>query len=138
MGGMSYKQAAGLMGIGVVAWGIGVVALRMMGPGGWLGNERTALVYALIVPATLPIVWLGPRLVGLPRRESLAAAAMITTPAALMDGVVVRWFPSVYAPNPAALAQAGATLLWGLGVGLALGAVLTMVAQRQEGKGMTR
>lgn len=80
--------------------------------------------YAAIVPGTLPFVLLTRALARLGPRQLFPGAALLTTVALLIDGIVVAFVPAIYSEEPALLARIAAAILWGGGVGLALAWIL--------------
>ncbi|MCW5737890.1 MAG: hypothetical protein KIS73_27465 [Enhydrobacter sp.] len=124
--GVDAGRAVLLVLAGMVVWFLGVLLLRWVGSTGALGNGWTPLVYALVLAGTVPLVVAAPRLLGLPRHQTLACASIMAATASMMDGIVVRWFPAVYSTDPQLLAQIAASLLWGIGVAVALGLLLSL------------
>jgi hypothetical protein len=84
------------------------------------GSNRIWL-YLLVIPGTLPFVPLVRRSAGLAPGQHFIAMAVATAVAALLDGVALAWFPWLYADTIERVAAAGAVILWGAGVGMALG-----------------
>jgi hypothetical protein len=132
--GLDLGRAVLLVLAGVVVWSLGVLLLRWLGSTGALGNGWTPLVYALVLAGTAPLIVAAPRLLRLPRSQTLACASIMTGTAAMIDGIVVRWFPSIYATDPQLLAHVGAALLWGVGVAVALGLLLSLGGASSRGR----
>lgn len=114
------NQVAITAACGAALWFVGIFQIRWAGALGALGDARTLLVYALIVPGTIPFIWAVPRMLGLPRAARLHCGAIMGATASLLDGVAVRW-THCYAADPLLRAQSAATLLWAIGVVVALG-----------------
>ncbi len=119
-------QTAIVAANGLFLWLVGVLAIRWIGPLGGLGDGWTPLVYACVVLVSIPAVAVTPRLVGLGRDHRLICACVMATTAATLDGIVVRWLPFVYADQPQRLAEAAASLLFAIGVLVALGMALSL------------
>jgi hypothetical protein len=114
-----------LTAIGVAVWIGGVALVRALDAAGALSGPWALLVYAAIIPGTAPLITQVPRLLGLPEDARLGCAAVMAGTAALMDGVVVRFFPWVYAADPTRIPAIAGTLIWAFGVAFVLGYVMT-------------
>jgi hypothetical protein len=84
--------------------------------------------------ASLPVGWLSvllARYVGrLAPRQLLAGVGLVGALAMMIDGVALRWFPSVYGSDPVAVRLGAAWLLWGYGVSLAIAVVMSAQHER--------
>lgn len=118
---LTLAQIAILAAYGAVLWFLAALLIRAIGPMGSLDAGSRALTYALVVPGTLPCVLLARRIAGLARRQLAAGMAAATAAAALLDGIALAWFPALYGNEP----LAGAVILWGAGVGLVMGVVMS-------------
>jgi hypothetical protein len=122
--GLSARQFALLALMGAVFWFVAALIVRWT-VAGWVGNDAlTALVFALVIPGTVPALIMGARVAGVGRDRLQAAAALMTGAAALLDGVALTWFPTLYGSDPAHWLGGAAVILWGAGVALMLGFVL--------------
>ncbi len=121
---LSARQFALLVLMGAVFWFVAALIVRWTAAS-WVGNDAlTALVFALVIPGTVPALFMGTRLAGVGRDRFQAAAALMTGAAALLDGVALNWFPTLYGSDPAHWLGGAAVILWGAGVALMLGFVL--------------
>lgn len=107
----------------LVIWGAGLwfaaaLLTRWLEPLGALGKPWVMLTYLLVVPGTVPVVYLTRRVAGLAKNQTALGIAITTAAATLLDGLALAWAPGLYCS--AGLAGAAA-ILWGAGVGLALG-----------------
>lgn len=132
--GLGPGRAVLLVLAGMIVWFLGVLLLRWVGSTGALGNGWTPLVYALVLAGTVPLIVAAPRLLGLARHQTLACASIMAGTAGMMDGIVVRWFPSIYATDPHLLAQIAASLLWGIAVAVVLGLLLSLGGPAPRGR----
>lgn len=121
---LSPNQTLAAVAAGVFFWFLGVWIIRWVGGLGALGNDWTALVYALTLVGTAPALVATQRVMGLGRIQRLPLAMVIAATAACIDGVVVRWFGWVYFDEPIMQARAGAVLLWAIGSLCLLGLVM--------------
>jgi hypothetical protein len=106
---------------GAVVWLVFALLLRWMGPMGIYAGPLQVGMYLLVVPLTLPVLFQMERLAKLRRDQVFAGMAVGTMAAILLDGVALGFFPQLYGATVEMWAGAGALILWGGGVGLALG-----------------
>lgn len=92
--GLTSGQSILLMGIGAALWFLAAIILLIVAPMGALEGSARAITYALIVPGTLPFVWLTQVLAKLRHDQITIGVAFVAATALLIDGVVVAWFPS--------------------------------------------
>jgi hypothetical protein len=112
------SQWVRLLVLGTLLWFVAVLLLRAIGPLSWSGR---VLLYVLVVPGTVPFLWLVRWLAQLQRDRVHVGVAVVTATALLCDGVAFGWFPQLYSGDAhVAVASAGA-VFWGAGVGLVLG-----------------
>lgn len=116
------RQIAILVATGTVLWLAAALLLRFLAPLGIYGETGRVILYAAIVPGTWPFVLLLIRAAGLRRAQALSGVAIALAAATLLDGVALAWTPSLYGTTVEQIAGAGAAILWGAGVFLALGA----------------
>lgn len=121
--GLNLRQLSILAALGAILWLGAALLLGALAPLGiYEGMARVAL-YAAIVPGTWPFVLLLIRAAGLARRQALGGVAVALAVAMLLDGLALAWAPGLYGTTEAHVAGAGATILWGAGVFLVLGAL---------------
>jgi len=109
---------------GIVLWFVAAMILRVVGPMGALDESRRAITFALIIPGTVPFVYLfrwAAKLVG---DQLLMGIAIGTMAAAFCDGIALSWAPALYGEGLAQIAGSGATILWGVGVVLLLALII--------------
>ena len=107
-----------LLLLSVVLWAAGVVTIRVLAPTGWL----TSGLSWLVLPATIPLVWLTLRLAmriagGM---DPVLVAAFVSMPALLLDGLAFSYVPFLYGAAEDERRAGAAWLLWFVGVSLAL------------------
>ena len=106
--------------VGVVLWFIAAMILRLVGPmGAFEGNARY-LTYALVILGTWPFALAMPWMAGVSRAQMVPSVGAATLAASLLDAVALAWVPQLYGSRIEIVAGAGATILWGVGVGLAM------------------
>jgi len=121
------RQLAIIVGMGVVVWFVGALVCRWIGDSGWYAGTARWIVYAALIPGTLPVLLLLRALARL-RSDQMALASTIATAAAItLDSVAMVVVPELYAANSDDLASAGASILWGGAVAIFLGCWLNRV-----------
>lgn len=108
--------------VGAIIWFAAALLIRFIEPMGAFGQPMVALTYLLVIPGSVPVVVLLRAVVGLAKSQTGLGMAAGTAMATLLDGVALTWFPALYGDDPAA---AGAAILFGAGVGLVLGFVMS-------------
>lgn len=121
---LSARQTMISIVVGVVLWFAAALLLRAIGPMGAYEGGTRALVYAATIPGTVPFVYLLRSVAGLGIGQTAPGMALAVMAATLCDGVALAWFPSLYGTGVDLHAGAGAAILWGAGVALALGFAL--------------
>ncbi len=122
--GLTSGQSILLMGIGAALWFLAAIILRIVAPMGALEGSARAITYALIVPGTLPFVWLTQVLAKLRHDQITIGVAFVAATALLIDGVVVAWFPVIYGGTLPQVANCAAAILCGAGVGIVLALIM--------------
>jgi hypothetical protein len=118
--GLTNGQTLLLILIGAALWGFAAIILRLIAPMGALEGSARAITYALLVPITLPFVWLVRAAVKLRPDQTFTGVAIATTTALLLDGIVIAYFPAVYGGTLPQVTNCAAAILWGAGVGMVL------------------
>jgi hypothetical protein len=118
--GLTNRQTLLLILIGAALWAFAAIILRIVAPMGALEGWARAFTYALLVPITLPFVWLVRAAVKLRPNQAFTGVAMATTTALLIDGVVIAYFPAIYGSTLSQVTNCTAAILWGAGIGLVL------------------
>lgn len=118
--GLTSGQTILLMAIGAALWLFAAMILRIVAPMGALEGSARAMTYALIIPGTLPFVWLTQLLAKLRCDQIAIGVAVVTATALLIDGIVVAWFPVIYGSELPQVTNCAAAILWGAGVAMAL------------------
>lgn len=118
--GLSARQITITALVGVVLWFVAANLLRLLAPLDIYTDPNRIWMYLLVVPGTVPFVWLMRRLAGLSRAQIFTGYSVGTMSATLCDGIALAWFPALYGGSSELVAGAGAVILWGAGVGLLL------------------
>ncbi|UVO54692.1 hypothetical protein [Sphingomonas sp. SUN039] len=117
-------QTATLASMGAVYWFVAALVVRWTAAN-WVGSDgATALVFALIVVATVPALFLGMAVARVGRDRAQISATVMTGTALLLDGVALTWAKSLYGTDPSVVLGGAASIMWGAGVALALGMML--------------
>ena len=122
--GLTVSSTVILIATGTLLWAIGVLLLRWLGGAGLLSGQAQVIVYALTVPGSIPLVPLGRMVARLPASETLSSVAVMAITALLIDGIVIGYYPDLYSSNAETARACAGALLWGVGVVLALAAVM--------------
>jgi hypothetical protein len=101
--------------LAVVFWGSAALGIRLM-PESVGAGPRGDLGFALSIPVSWLCVWLTCRLAKLEAGQILAGCMVVLGGAMLMDGIVLRWFHTVYTADEPTARLGSAWLLWGYGV----------------------
>ncbi len=117
----SARQLAMLVVSGWIVWFIGALVCRYGGELGWFEGVNRVLLYAAVVPGTVPVILIIRRLAKLATDEVALGMAIATAAAIMLDGIALAWFPALYGPGAEQAAASGAVILWGGAVAIGLG-----------------
>lgn len=117
---LSQSQTFTFSAFGIGAWLAAALVLRTLGPLGIYDGGWQILVYALIIPGTVPLIWLAAWMAKAKPGQVFVGFALSSGVATVCDGMALAWFPSLYGATIAVHAGAGAMILWGIGVGIIL------------------
>jgi hypothetical protein len=121
---LSPKQWAFCVSYGLALWLGAALLVRAMGPMGALSGWGLVISFILLVPGTLPAVFLTKKVVGPFMDQLLVGVSVISAIALLLAGIGFSFFPGLYGPDPAQVLAASGFILWGGGVGLVLGVLM--------------
>ncbi len=121
---VNQNQSVSLILLGGLFWYLAALSLRYMAPYGIYEGQGQILMYILIIPATVPFVWLTKKIARLADNQVAIGMAVVTGTAIVLDGIALAWYPGLYATGWEEAAGAGATILWGGGVALFLGMIM--------------
>jgi hypothetical protein len=119
--GLTQRQTLLLVATGAALWFVAAVLLRIIAPMGALEGTMRGVSYALVIPGTLPFVFLTRWIARLRDDQMGIGIALATMTALLIDGIVVAWFPAVYGEHLPQVTNCAAIILWGAGVAILLG-----------------
>ena len=122
---LSSRQIVTLAVFGAALWFLAAMLVRTIAPMGALGGAWRMLTYALVVPGTVPAILLARPLARLRRDQRTIGITIVTAAALLLDGAAFAWFPILYGTDPALVLAGAAVILWGAGVGLILGVMMS-------------
>ncbi len=127
--GLTGGQTLFLMIIGAALWFLAAIILHIVAPMGALEGKARAITYALVIPGTVPFVWLTRMLVKLRHDQLAVGIAVVTATALLIDGIIVAWFPVIYGGALPQVTNCAAAILWGAGVGMVLAFIMNKEAK---------
>jgi hypothetical protein len=113
-----------LIAYGALLWLLAAMLVRAIGPLGWLIGGARLITYALVIPGTLPAIWIARRIARLDRNQALVSVTLLTATALLLDGVAHAWFRSLYGSDPALIVAGAGAIFWGAGVALTLALIM--------------
>lgn len=105
---------------GIVFWFLAAILLRYLGPMGVYESTARIFLFVAIIPGSIPFVFFIRKVSGIEKSQMAAGISFATMTAMLCDGVALSWFPDLYG-GLTYTSGAGATILWGAGVLIALG-----------------
>lgn len=126
---LSTQQIIILALYGALLWFIAAILVRTIGPMGALDGSARVITYALVIPGTVPAIWIGRMLAKLSRDQTAFSILVITASALLLDGIAHAWFPDIYGTDPVLRVKGAAVIFWGAGVGLVLGLIMNGAAR---------
>lgn len=118
--GLSSRQFWTSVVMGIILWFVAAMMLRFLGPMGVYDGIARIVLYAAIIPGTLPFLILFQKIAGLTRQSVATGFSLGTATAMLCDGAALAWYPQLYGSGVELHAGAGGTILWGAGVGIFL------------------
>lgn len=124
-------QLATLVISGVIFWFIGALICRWAGAIGAFEGANRVLLYAALVPGTLPVVLLVRRVARLAPDQVALGSAIATATAILCDGIALVVIPDLYGAGIEQTAASGAVILWGGAVAIAIGCWLNRAPARR-------
>jgi hypothetical protein len=117
----SGQQLAIIVVIGWTVWFAGALLCRFIGDMGWFDGQARLVVYAAMIPGTVPVILALRKLARLDADQIALASSVATAAAIMLDGIALAWFPALYGAGDAQLAASGGAILWGGAVAIGLG-----------------
>jgi hypothetical protein len=121
---LTQRQIIILAVYGAILWFVAAMLVRTIGPMGALDGYALLITYALVIPGTVPAIWIGRMLAKLSHDQMAIGVMVVTTAALLLDGMAHAWFPAIYGSDPVLIVKGAAVIFWGAGVGLVLGIIM--------------
>ncbi|GAA3732144.1 hypothetical protein GGR91_000256 [Sphingorhabdus rigui] len=128
--GLTYGQTFLLIGLGAALWFCAAIILSVIAPMGALEGSMRAVTYALVIPGTVPFIFLVRKLAKLRPDQLFTGIGIATTTALITDGIVIAYFPSVYGSTLPHITNCAAIILWGAGVGMLLASIFNRGAEK--------
>jgi hypothetical protein len=117
---LTARQSTILIAAGIILWFAAALLLQALNTANLLGGTGSMIVYALVIPGTLPFVLLLARIAGLSAPQIVPGYALATLAALFCDGTAVAFWPALYGANDLQVRLAAGAVIWGAAVGLAL------------------
>jgi hypothetical protein len=105
-------------------WLGAALLVRTMGTMGALSGWGLVISFVLLIPGTLPAVFLTQKVVGPYMDQLLVGVCIISAIALLLAGIGFSFLPGLYGPEPVQVVAAAGFIMWGGGVGLVLGVMM--------------
>ncbi|WP_353203360.1 hypothetical protein [Sphingomonas sp.] len=118
---LTQRQILILVIFGISLWFGGALLIRVVEPLGALRGVGVPILYAALIPGTYPFILLAQCMARLQPGQTLHAVAIATMSATFLDGIALMVYPALYGADRGG---AGAAILWGGAVGLALALVM--------------
>jgi hypothetical protein len=125
------KQIVILAAFSTFVWFLAALFIRFVGPTGVFHGDRAIALYALTIPATVPLNARSRKLVRAPKSQMVIVIAVTSAVATMLDGMAMSQFPALYGADPAITGAGAAWLLWAIGVA---GVLSLITAARAEGR----
>ena len=128
--GLNNGQTFLLIGLGAALWLVAAIILRIVAPMGALEGSMRAVTYTLVIPGTLPFIFLVRKLAKLRPDQLFTGIGVATATALITDGIVIAYFPAVYGGTLPQVTNCAAIILWGAGVGILLASIFNRGAEQ--------
>jgi len=125
-------QIAILAAFSTFVWFLAAMFIRFVGPTGIFHGYKVIVLYALTIPATVPLNARSRKLVRAPKAHMVTIIAVTSAVATLLDGVAMSQFPALYGSDRAITGAGAAWLLWAIGVAGVLSLVTAARANRER------
>lgn len=104
--------------VGVVIWYLAALFIRFGGARFFGEQDDSIIVLYILTPITsLGLIIAAKKLSGMNMSDIYDSFVILSVTGAVLDGIAIRFCPGfIYAQPPAILANAGAWLLWAVGV----------------------
>ena len=119
-------QWAGLIGLGVLYWGIAALVIRHFPQTLFGSARRQVTTFLTLFPVSYVTLRFSEALLGVPAAQRLVSTSIMCSTALFFDGTAFMWCPPVYEnpslskiKSPLAIhysRQGAASILWGVGV----------------------
>lgn len=121
------KATSLLVFLGSMFWLAAALVVRS-GAAAWLESGFRGIMYVAAVPITFGFFAVTMRLLALPRVQMAHVAALLIVSATVLDALAMNLVPALYAETPEVLHYGAAFILWGVALGLVIGAYATIKA----------
>lgn len=126
---LTFRQVCMCLFLATVFWSLATLFIRFV-PASFTDPVWGTMGFITALPVGFLCVWLICRLACLTSDQILAGCFVVIADSMLMDGIALRWFPGLYAPDDHVARLGAAWLLWGYGASAWIG--LMSAAFRQK------
>jgi hypothetical protein len=112
--------------LGIVFWFIAAMTVKLLGNAVFTEyNLYRLLMFAATFPISFVFIQITVKIAKLKKDEILNAVVIMTITATFLDGIAITWFRQLYAESFETALYGAAWILFGAGVGLLFGYVMT-------------
>jgi hypothetical protein len=112
--------------LGIVFWFIAAMTVKLLGNAVFTEhNLYRLLMFAATFPISFVFIQITVKVASLKKAEILNAVVIMTITATFLDGIALTWFRQLYAESFEIALYGAAWILFGAGVGLLFGYVMT-------------
>jgi hypothetical protein len=112
--------------LGIVFWFIAAMTVKLLGNSVFTEhNLYRLLMFAATFPISFVFIQITVKLAKLKKAEILNAVVIMTITATFLDGIAITWFRQLYAESFETALYGAAWILFGAGVGLLFGYVMS-------------
>jgi hypothetical protein len=123
---MKSSKLSLLIFLGVFFWFVAAITVKLLGNSVFTeNNPYQILMFVAAFPITYIFLSISIKVANLKNAEILNAVVIMTITAAFLDGIAMTWFRRLYAETFEIALYGAAWILFGVGVGLLFGCVMT-------------
>lgn len=123
---MKNSKLITLIILGVVFWFSGAMSVKILGSSVFTENNLYRIaMFVMLFPVSYIFLLISVKVANLNKSEILNAVVIMTITATFFDGIALTWFRQIYAESFETALYGAAWILFGAGVGLLIGYIMT-------------